>query len=89
MKNCGTLNQTSQFLPVRNNRGIRQPKRPPPGYDKIWFPTSKTYRNPENLPPLQRKIFENISELQQRDSLNPQAKEKGEGTFPKKLDWPK
>ena len=89
MKNGEILNQINQLLRVRNNRGLRQPKRPLPEYDKIWFPTPETCQNPENLPPLQRKRFDNISELQQRDSLNPQSNEKDKETFPKQFDWSK
>ena len=89
MKNGEILNQVIQLLRVRNNRGIRQPKRPLPEYDKIWLPTPGTCQNPENLHPLQRKIFDNISELQQRDSLNPQSNEKKRETFLKQFDWTK
>ena len=89
MKNGEILHQINQLLRVRNNRGIRQPKRPLPEYDKIWFPTPETCQNPENLPPLQRKFFDNISELQQRDSPNPQSNEKDKETFLKQFDWSK
>ena len=89
MKNGGILNQINQLLRVRKNRGIRQPKCPLPEYDKFWFPTPETYHNPENLPPLERKIFDNISELQQRDSLNPQANEKDKETILQQFDWSK
>ena len=89
MKNGDILNQINQLLQVRNNRSSRQPKRPSPEYEKIWFPTPETCQNPENLPPLQRKIFDNISELQQRDSLNPQDNEKDKETFLKQFDWSK
>ena len=89
MKNGEILNQINQLLRVRNNRGIRQLKHPPPDYDKICFPTPETCLNPENLPPLQRKIFDKFSELQQRDSLNPQANEKDKETFLKQFDGSK
>ena len=89
MKNGELLNQINQLLRVRNNRSSRQPKRPSPEYDQIWFPTPETCQNPEILPPLQKKIFDNIFELQQRDSLNPQSNEKDEETFLKQFDWSK
>ena len=88
-KNGELLNQLNQFLRVRNNRSSRQPKRLSPEYDKIWFPTPETCQKRENLPPLQNKILDNISELQQRDSLNPQSKEKEKETFLKQFDWSK
>ena len=61
-----------QILGTGKLHGRNQPKRPPPDYDKIWFPTPKTCPNPEHLPSVQRKIYENITELQQRDTLDPQ-----------------
>ena len=33
------LNHVNQKFRIRNNRGFRKPKSPPPEYDKIWFPT--------------------------------------------------
>ena len=69
MKNGELFYHINQILRVRNNRKSRQPKRPSPENDKIWFPTPETCQNPENLPPLQKKNFDNISELQQRDSF--------------------
>ena len=89
MKNGELLNQINQLLRVRNNRSSRQPKRPSPEYDKIWFPTPEKCQNPENLPPLQKKIFDNISQLQQRDSINPQCNENDKETFLKQFDWSK
>ena len=89
MKNGELLNQINQFLRVRNNRISQQPKRPSPEYEKIWLPTPETCQNPENLPPVQKKIFDNISELQQRDSLNTQSNEKDKETFLKQFDWSK
>ena len=50
MKNCELLNHINQLLRVGNNKSSRQPKRPSPEYDKIWFPTPETCQNPENLP---------------------------------------
>ena len=89
MKNGELFNQIHQLLRVRNNTSSRQPKRPSPEYDKIWFPHPETCQNPENLPPLLRKVFGNISELQQRDSLYPHSNEKDKETFLKQFDWSK
>ena len=89
MKNGKLLNQINKLLRVGNNRGIRQLKCPLPEYDKIWFPTPGTCQNPENLPPLQRKILDNISELQQRDSPNPHSNKKDKETFLKQFDYSK
>ena len=42
---------------------------------KFWFPTPETCQIPDNLPSLQRKIFDNIADLQKRDHLDPQNNE--------------
>ena len=55
---------------VGRNRGGKQPTPSPPDYENIWFPTPGTCANPEDLPPLQGRIFDNIAELQHRDSLD-------------------
>ena len=89
MKNCELLNQINQLLRVRNNRSSWQPKRLSPLYDKTWIPTPETCQNPESLHPLQNKIFDKFSELQQRDSLNPQSNKKDKETFLKQFDWSK
>ena len=75
MRNGESLSHIVQLLCVRIDRGIRQPKRPPPEYDKTWLPRPETFQNPENLHSPQKKIFDNISELQQRDSCNPISNE--------------
>ena len=41
---------------VGKTRGGRQPKRPPPEYDRIWRPAPEFCQNPGNLPPLQKTI---------------------------------
>ena len=81
MKSGEILNQINQRLPVRDNRSSRKSKPPSPEYDKIWFPTPETGQNPENLLPLQKKIFDNFSGLQKRDSLNPQSNGKDKETI--------
>ena len=65
IKDGEIFNSINEILSTRNVHGKNQPKRPPPDYDKIWFPTPETCQNLENLPSLQRKIYDNITELQQ------------------------
>ena len=69
--------------------GKNQPKRPPPYYDKKWFPPQETFPNPENLPSLRRKTYDNITELQQRDTLDPQRNSGDRKTILKQFDWSK
>ena len=62
-------------------RGGRQPRRARPKYHEIWFPTPEYCQKLDNLPTIQGKIFDNISELQQRDFLDPQKIEDDMKTF--------
>ena len=89
MKDGEIFNSVNQILSTGKVHGKNQPKRPPPDYDKIWFPTPETCPNPENLPSLQRKFYDNITELQQRDTLDPQQNSGGRETFLKQFDWSK
>ena len=64
MKDREIFNSVNQILSTGKVHGKNQPTRLPPDYDKILFPTPETCPNPENLPSLQRKIYDNITELQ-------------------------
>ena len=72
---------------VGKTRGGRQPKGPPLEYDKIWFSTTEICQHPDDLPPIQRKIFNNIAELQKHDLLDPQSNENDKTTFLAQFDW--
>ena len=87
MKIGEVLRGMNQLMRVGKTRGGRQPKRPPPEYDKIWFPTPEICQNPDNLPPLQRKIFDNLAELQKRHLLDPQSNEHDKKTFLAQFGW--
>ena len=69
MKDGEFFNSVNQILSTGKVHGKNQPKSPPTYYDKIWFPTPETCPNPENLPSLQTKLYDNIRELQKRDTL--------------------
>ena len=57
MKNGDILREMNQLLRVGKTRGGRQPKRPPPEYDRLSFLTPQTCRNPDKFPPLHRNVF--------------------------------
>ena len=71
MKDVTVLNGINQIICTGKNDGKNQPKRPPPENDKIWFLTPETCQNPENLPPLQRKSYDILTEIQKSDTLDP------------------
>ena len=48
-----------------------QKSRPSPEYDKLWFPTPETCSSPENSPPLQREIYEQIKHFQSLEKIDP------------------
>ena len=81
MKNGEVLREISQLMRVGKTRGGRQPIRPPPEYDKIWFATQLACQNADDFPALQRKTFDNIAGLQKRDLLDPQNNERDKKTF--------
>ena len=81
-----TFNQINDFFRVRNTRGVRQPKNPSLEYNKIWLPLPETCQNLEKLTPVQRKKFENFSELSQRGSLKPQSNGNDEEKILKQFD---
>ena len=87
MKDGEIFNSINQILNTGKVHGKNQPKHPPSDRDKIWFPTPETCPNPQNLPSLQRKIYDNITELQQRDTLDPQQNSRGRETFLQQFDW--
>ena len=71
------------------NDGKNQPKRPPPEIDKIWFLTPETCQNPENLPPLQRKIYDILTVIQKSDTLDPIKSTAERKKFLHQFDWSK
>ena len=87
MKIGEVLREINQLMRVGKTRGGRQPKRPPPEYDKIWLPMPEICQHPDDLPPLQRKFFDNIAELQKRDPLDSQNNEHDKKTFLRQFDW--
>ena len=89
MKDGTVLNGINQIICTGKNDGKNQPKRPPPEYDKIWFPTPETCQNPENLPPVQRKIYDQLTEFQKSDTLDPVKSTADREKFLKQFNWSK
>ena len=89
LKDGEIFNSVNQIYSTGKVHCKNQPKRPPPHYDKIWFPTPETCPNFENLPSLQIKFYDNITELQQKDTLDPQQNSGDRETFVKQFDWSK
>ena len=87
VKDGEVFNSVNQILSTGKVHGKNQPERPPPDYDKIWFPPPETCPNPETLPSLQRKIYDNFTELQQSATLDRQQNSGDRETFLQQFDW--
>ena len=70
MKDGTVLNGIIQIIGTGKSDSKKQPKSPPPEYDKNWFPTPETWQNPENLPPVQQKIHDKLTDVQKSDTLD-------------------
>ena len=87
VKDGEVFNSVNQILSTGKVHGQNQPERPPPDYDKIWFPPPETCPNLETLPSLQRKIYDNFTELQQSATLDRQQNSGDRETFLQQFDW--
>ena len=58
-----------------------QPAKPVPEHEKLWFPTSETCPDPTTLSYLQKEIFEQLQNLQERQKLDPKGNHQDEITF--------
>ena len=87
LKDGEKFNSVNQILSTGKIHGKNQPKRPTPDFVEIWFPTPETCPNLEKLPNLQKKTHDNITKLQQRDTLDPQQNSGDRETFLQQFDW--
>ena len=60
---------------------------PTPLYDKLWFRTPETCSSPENLPPLQREIYEQIKHFQSLEKIDPKIDCEQKEKFLQKFKW--
>ena len=67
---------------------IGSPKsRPKPEYDKLWFPTPETCSDPENLSPLEREIYDQISYFKSLEKIDPKIDPSQKEKFLENLNW--
>ena len=81
--------EINQLIQDYCRQGKNQPSRPAPEYDKLWFPTPETCDNPDQLPPLQREVYDQILKLQQAERLTPAQNEDDREQFLEKFPWQK
>ena len=65
----------------------RQSTKPPPEYNKLWFPTPETCTDVNVLSPLQREINDQILNLQQLEKIDPSSSTKDREIFLRQFDW--
>ena len=61
--------------------------RPPPNYDKLWFPTPETCSDLSGLTPVQREIYDQILQFQRLEKMNPKTNVDDRNAFLKKFTW--
>ena len=82
-----TILEINQLIQDFCRQGKNQPPRPAPEYEKLWFPTPETCNNPDQLQPLQKEIYDQITRLQHAEKLNPSKSEEDRYQFLEKLPW--
>ena len=55
--------------------------------EQYWFPTPEQPGDPTTYTPIQKRIFDELVELQTQEKLNPQDDEKSHKTFLDNFDW--
>ena len=61
--------------------------RPPPNYEKLWFPTPETCSDLSDLTSLQRDIYDQILQFQRLEKMNPKVNPDDRDAFLKKFTW--
>ena len=87
IKDGESFNRVYQILSTGKVHGENQLKLLPPEYDKIWLATRETCPNLEILPSLRRRIYDNITQFQQRDTLDPQQNSSNREIFLQQFHW--
>ena len=53
----------------------------------FWFPTPENLGKPEDHTPIQTRILNDLNELKDKETLNPQESTKSRNNFLKRFDW--
>ena len=64
-----------------------QPPKPKPEYKKFWFPTSETYKHPERLQGVEKRIYDELSKLQELEQIDPQFNQSYRTKFLQRFKW--
>ena len=61
----------NEIISQKTSPSIGSEQKPPPEYEKFWFPTPETCLNPESLPSIQREIYDQILYFQGLEKIEP------------------
>ena len=64
-----------------------QPPRPKREYKKFWFPTPETCKHPERLKGVEKRIYDELSKLQELDQIDPQTNQSYRKKFLQRFEW--
>ena len=53
----------------------------------FWFPTAENPGKPEDHTPIKTRILNELNELKDKETLNPQESTESRNKFPKRYDW--
>ena len=82
-----TIPEINQSIQDFCRQGKNQPPRPEPEYEKFWFPTPETCNHPDQLQPLQKEIYDQITRLQHAEKLDPSKSEEDRYQFLETFPW--
>ena len=72
MRNSENFEQKlNKLLQVSTIEGELQPDRPPPEYNKLWFPTPETWDTYKKVTPVQRKKYNQLQEFRGAEQRKP------------------
>ena len=66
-----TIPEINHLIQDFFRQGEYQPPRPEPKDEQLWFPTPETYNHPDQLQPLQKEIYDQITRIQHAEKLDP------------------
>ena len=80
------IRQDDRDLTAYLNELLRTSK-PEQQDNTFWFPTPENPGKPEDLTPIQTRIFKELNELKDKEKLNPQDSTESRNKFLKQFDW--
>ena len=75
--------ETDQYI----HQLLRVPYDTPEQPEQYWFPTPEQPGDPEKYTPIQKRIYNELLELQKLEALNPQHDKESEIEFLANFDW--